>query len=96
MIFSDEWGAYERLGKMGYSHSRVHHSSRVYVSGNVHTQSIEGFWANTKRGIRGVYHNVSEEYLQDYLDEYVFRYSHRETPGAMFDAFLGRVTRSTD
>ncbi|MCA1832766.1 MAG: IS1595 family transposase [Actinobacteria bacterium] len=96
MVFTDEWGAYERLGKMGYSHSRVHHSSKVYVSGTVHTQSIEGFWGNTKRGIRGVYHGVSQEYLQDYLDEYVFRYNHRGTPGGMFEAMLGRVTKSTD
>jgi hypothetical protein len=46
-----------------------------------------------KRGISGVYHSVSAKWLQSYLDEYSFRYSHRTDEAGMFDAFLSRIAR---
>jgi hypothetical protein len=80
---------------MGYRHDRIRHSDRVYMSGDVHTNMIEGFWALVKRGISGVYHGVSSEYLQSYLDEYVFRYNNGDATGrGMFDAFLSRVRKT--
>ncbi len=66
---------------MGYEHKRIHHSSRVYVVGDIHTNSVEGFWSLIKRGIGGVYHSVSQKYLQSYLDEYSYRYNRRGTYG---------------
>jgi hypothetical protein len=63
---------------MGYLHERINHSALVCVDGDVHTQSIEGFWPLVKRGIGGVYHSVSAKWLQSYLDEYAWRYNHRE------------------
>jgi len=69
----------------------------VYVSGDVHINTIEGFWATVKGGLRGVYHGVSTEHLQSYLDEYAFRYNNREAIGrGMFDAFLGRIEKVQD
>jgi transposase len=93
-VYTDDWGAYDRLGVQGYQHSRVSHSQGVYVSGDVHTNTIEGFWATVKSGIRGVYHGVSTEHLQSYLDEYAFRYNNRETAGGMFEAFMGQIEKS--
>jgi hypothetical protein len=61
------------------------------VDGDAHTQTIEGFWSLLKRGISGVHHSVSAEHLQGYLDEYAFRYSHRQDERGMFDAMLGRL-----
>ncbi len=61
--------------------------------GNVHTNTIEGFWSLLKRGISGVYHSVSEKHLQDYVNEYAFRYNHRDDAGAMFDAVANRAKR---
>lgn len=77
MVYTDEFPTYDGLKKRGYNHKRVHHASKVWVLGNVHTNTIEGFWSLLKRGINGVYHAVSEKYLQHYIDEYVFRYNHR-------------------
>lgn len=95
-VISDEYKTYDALRYMGYQHDRVRHSDRVYVSGDVHTQTIEGFWSLVKRGISGVYHGVSSEYLQSYLDEYVFRYNNRDATGrGMFDAFLSRVRKAS-
>jgi transposase-like protein len=46
-IFTDELKAYHGIGNMtnGYNHHRVSHSEGIYVTGNVHTNTIEGFWS---------------------------------------------------
>jgi transposase len=93
-VYTDEWKAYEQLPGMGYRHDTVHHTQKVYVSGDVHTQTIDGFWSLLKRGISGVYHGVSTKHLQAYLDEYVFRYNNREAGGrGMFSAMLARIEK---
>jgi len=91
-IYTDEWKPYRRVGRMGYFHDRIHHSEKVYVSGDVHTNSIEGFWSLVKRGINGVYHVVSAKHLQGYLNEYAWRYNHRNGGQAMFEALLLRAS----
>jgi transposase len=93
MIYTDEYQQYLKLGKEGYIHRRVNHSLRIYVEGDVHTNSIEGFFGLTKNGIRGVYHSVSKKHLQSYLDEYAFRYNRRNSSMPMFWAILDRVEK---
>lgn len=97
MIFSDESNVYDAVQRMGYGHRRVHHAANVYVSGDTHTNTIEGFWSLTKNGIRGVYHNVSAKYLQMYLDEYAFRFNRRKSLGRrnMFEAFVGQIKKAS-
>ena len=93
MIFTDEWGGYShRIGSRYIAHRRIRHEDRVYVSGAVHTQAIEGFFGNIKNGIRGNYHSVSSNWLQSYLNEYAFRYNHRSDERAMFLTILDRAT----
>ena len=93
-VYTDEWHAYSDLEGQGYTHGRVHHTQKVYVSGSAHTNTVEGFWSLVKRGISGVYHGVSTQHLQSYLDEYAFRYNSRDATGrGMFDAFLGRIRK---
>jgi hypothetical protein len=94
MIFTDELNSYSLLGRMGYGHRRIPHSEKVYVMGEVHTNTIEGFWSLVKNGIRGVYHNVSAEYLQHYLDEYSWRYNHRHDARPMFWTILHEVDKN--
>lgn len=90
-VYTDELKSYDRLRWMGYRHSRIFHSAKVYVAGNVHTNTIEGFWSLIKRGISGVYHSVSAKYLQHYVNEYAFRYNHRDDQRPMFQTFLRRA-----
>ena len=52
-VYSDESRSYDGLTKAGYTHAHVNHSQNVYVSGTVHTNTIEGFWSLVKRGIGG-------------------------------------------
>jgi len=94
IIYTDELGSYNQLGTAGYHHARVNHSEHVYVSGDVHTNTIEGFWSLMKRGIDGVYHAVSAKHLQGYLNEYAWRYNHRSDGRAMFETLLLRAART--
>ena len=91
-VYTDQWRPYRKLSDL-YTHGYVNHTQRVYVSGDIHVQAIEGFWSLVKRGISGVYHGVSPDYLQSYLDEYAFRYNTRDTltPGGVFGAALARI-----
>ena len=93
-VYTDELKSYNDLHGLGYTHDRVNHSQGVYVSGDVHTNTIKGFWATVKRGIGGTYHAVSTKHLQSYLDEYAFRYNNRDATGlGMTGAFLAAVVR---
>lgn len=96
VVFTDEARIYRNLPRLGYGHQRVYHSAGIYVDGDAHTNTIEGFWSLTKNGIRGVYHNVSAKYLQNYLNEYAFRFNRRKSLGRhnMFDAFVGRIHKT--
>src|ERR1035438_5937671 len=92
-VFTDDFKSYNGLGARGYTHQRINHSERVYVNGDVHTNTIEGFWSLIKRGIGGVYHNVGRHYLQTYLNEYSFRYNRRFDTQPMFVSFLQQVEK---
>ena len=93
VVFTDEARFYDPLARMGFRHGRVHHAANIYVSGDAHTNTIEGFWSLVKRGISGVYHNVSAKHLQSYLDEYAWRYNHKDDPRGHFNLLASRVAR---
>jgi transposase-like protein len=92
IVYTDEYVSYGPLGKMGYDHHRIRHAQRVYVSGDVHTNTIEGFWSLVKRGLDGVFHGVSNAHLQGYLNEYAWRYNQRFDSEGRFRALLLRST----
>ncbi len=93
MIFTDEWKGYTHRVERRYAgHRRIRHEDRIYVDGDVHTQTIEGFFGNMKNGIRGSYHSVSSKWLSSYLNEYAFRYNERSnTTRSMFATLLDRA-----
>jgi transposase len=94
IVYTDDFPVYDQLATKtnGYDHRRINHSEKVYVMGDVYTNSIEGFWSLLKRGIGGVYHQVSAKYLQSYCDEYSFRYNRRFSDEPMFVSLLEKVT----
>lgn len=79
IVYTDEWPAYNRLGDHFAAHSRVRHAAGEYVMGEVHTNTIEGFFGNLKPSIRGTYKKVSHKWLQGYLNEFCWRYNHGTT-----------------
>jgi transposase len=96
MVYTDEYHGYDKLGHTGYRHRRIKHHAKVYVDGDVHTQTIEGFFGLFKNGIRGVYHSVSAKWLQTYINEYVWRYNHRDDDRAQYRTLLLSAARSAE
>jgi transposase-like protein len=87
-VSTDEWVAYDRLTTMGYLQGRVNHGTGEYVRGHHHTNSIEGFWSQIKRSIRGTHVHVSRKQMPKYLGEFEYRYNMRGSPEAMFSRLL--------
>lgn len=75
-LSTDEHRGYNGLN-VSYNHIRVNHKRKQYVKGVAHTNSLEGFWSLFKRGIVGQYHQISDRYVDKYLNEFCFRYSNR-------------------
>jgi transposase len=89
-IMSDQFGVYKKVKKLGYEHDSVNHWKREYGRGKVHTNTIEGFWAQLKRGLLGTYNGaISSDYLQLYVNEFSFRYC-RSSP-EIFARLLGKI-----
>lgn len=76
-VHTDEMRSYILVSRMGFKHKTVKHSKGEWVRGNVHTNTIEGFWGQLKRSITGTYCSVSRKHLPSYLNEFSFRYNHR-------------------
>lgn len=77
IMVSDDARGYLTL-KDEYAHVVVNHSAGVYVNGAFHTNGVENFWSLFKRGIIGIYHQVSHKHLQAYADEFAYRYNTRK------------------
>ncbi len=78
---TDEASMYNNVGKLFASYGRVNHYYKEYVRGNVHTNTIEGFFSVFKRGMKGIYQHCRENHLHRYLYEFDFRYNHRTKLG---------------
>lgn len=90
-VYTDEWAGYKSLKDTHPQHFTIRHGDKIYASGEVHTQTVEGFFGNMKTGIAGNYHGVSAKWLQGYVNEYVWRYNHRKQPRSMFRLLLTRA-----
>lgn len=93
-IHTDNLRSYSALGSLGYTHESVNHGAGQYVSATgVHTQTIEAFWSQVKRGISGTHIHVSRQHLPKYLGEFEFRWNNREAPHRMVDLLLKAFPR---
>jgi transposase-like protein len=86
---TDEWVAYDRLDRMGYTHGRVNHGTGEYVRGTIHTNTIEGFWSHFKCSVKGTHRAISKKHMAKYLGEFEFRFNLRhDTSDQMLDRLL--------
>jgi transposase-like protein len=69
-------------------HFSINHSAKVYVDGNIHTNSIESAFSLLKRGIIGTWHRISAKHLKAYLDEMTFRFNNRQNPYLFRDTLI--------
>lgn len=76
-IVTDEYQVYNTL-RDRYNHISVEHRLGQYTNNGFHTNGIENFWSHFKRGIYGIYHQISPKHMDKYIDEYEFRYNTRK------------------
>jgi len=90
ILVTDEWWAYKGLSSE-MPHVVINHGEKEYQRGAFNTNSIEGFWSQLKRTIRGTHIHVSREHLQKYVDEVAFRYMNKDKQDQMFEIILSHV-----
>jgi transposase-like protein len=90
-VFTDELVSYWGLNEK-YVHQVINHAMK-YVEGNVHTNSLENFWALLKRGLNGTYVSVEPFHLFRYIDEQAFRFNNRRlTDWGRFSELLKQIS----
>lgn len=85
-IYTDGHPSFQGMEELATHRYVVH--QKQYVDGEVHVNFVENAWSLFKRSLVGVFHHVSTEYLQDYLDEFSFRYSHRGEKDRLMELVL--------
>ena len=91
LFVTDEFGAYKGVARragLRDKHKVVQHSTKEYVRGEAHTNSIESAFSLFKRGLRGSWHKLSAKHLQAYLEEMMFRFNNRQNPYLFRDTIL--------
>jgi hypothetical protein len=88
-VITDEWigypAAFIACGIKGDKHETIKHKDKIYVRGDVHTNTIESAFSLFKRGITGNFHKVSIKHLQRYLNEFTYRFNRRADDGAFME-----------
>lgn len=80
-LMTDEAAYYKSVGKGFAEHGSVNHSAGEYGRGDVHVNTLEGYYSIFKRGMKGVYQHCSEKHLHRYVAEFDFRYNNRSALG---------------
>lgn len=75
-IFTDGYKLYRRLPRYGYHHEWVDHEAGEYVRGEVHTQTIDGFWGLLKTHLDSI-GGIRQRFAHLFVGEYVWRYNFR-------------------
>ena len=87
-VATDEARAFSNLRDYGYRHGTVNHARKEYVRGDIHTNTVEGFWNLFKGAYRGTYVHVSPKYLATYLHEFEYRWNLRKNAHLMLPILL--------
>lgn len=80
-VYTDEARWYAKLNKSFTHHDFTTHAAEEYVRGDVHTNTVEGYFSIFKRGMRGIYQHCDKKHLHRYAAEFAFRYSNRIANG---------------
>jgi transposase-like protein len=96
VLVTDELPAYPKAligaGVHGSKHKTIRHRDKVYVDGNIYTNTVENAFSLLKRGIIGTWHRISAKHLQAYLDEMTWRFDNRKNPYLFRDTMLKLIS----
>src|SRR5580692_6347518 len=95
-VMTDDSASYPkamiRAGIHGSKHQTITHSHKVYVAGDVHTNTVENAFSLFKRGMVGTWHHLSGKHLSAYLEEMEFRFNRRKDKNLFVDTLQHMVT----
>jgi transposase-like protein len=94
VIMTDDYSSHPvAMKKAGRkNHKTINHSRKVYVMGDVHTNTVESAFSLLKRGIMGTWHKVSAKHLPAYLEEMTFRFNRRKRSDLFMDTLRHMIT----
>lgn len=96
VIMTDDFSSYPFAMKQAAvateKHKRIKHSAKIYVDGDIHTNTVESAFSLLKRGIIGTWHRISAKHLAAYLDEMSFRFNRRKDANLFLDTLRHMVT----
>ncbi len=96
VMVTDEMPAYPKAmigaGVRGSKHKTIRHKSKVYVDGDIHTNTVESAFSLLKRGIMGSWHKISAKHLPAYLAEMEFRFNRRKNHNIFLDTLRHMIT----
>ena len=96
-VMTDEFRVYPKAlidaGVHGSKHKTIRHKEKVYVEGEVHTNTVENAFSLFKRGLVGSFHKVSIKHLNRYLSEFEYRFNNREAAD-LFSQMLQQMTKT--
>jgi transposase-like protein len=94
-LMTDKALHYKTVGKEFAEHGRVEHEAYEWARGDIHTNTVEGYYSIFKRGMKGIYQHCSEKHLHRYLAEFDFRYSNRVALGVNDEGRAERALQGT-
>jgi transposase-like protein len=95
VIMTDEFNTYPtalRDTPFEGKHKTIKHKSKIYVDGDIHTNTVESAFSLLKRGIIGTWHRISAKHLTAYLDEMTFRFNRRKNANLFLDTLRHMIT----
>lgn len=95
-LMTDEAKYYKTVGREYAEHQSVNHDAEEWKRGDVHTNTLEGFYSVFKRGMKGVYQHCSEHHLRRYVAEFDFRYNERAALGVTDGERTNKIIRGAE
>ena len=92
---TDQLPAYNGLENEFAGHEVVDHTAGQYVNGNAYTNTVEGWFSLLNRGVTGTFHHVSDQHLDRYVDEFVFRYNRRDVQMQNADSWRSKELKAS-
>lgn len=84
-LYTDQFRGYNEVGEEVKKHETLNRSEK-WEAGELHTNTIEGFWSFVKRAWYGSHHHYSTGYTPLYLAEACYKYNYRSRD--MFTKFI--------
>lgn len=85
ILTTDESNVYKGVERFIKRRSVNH--SEMYVDGEIHANTLEGFWTLLKRAWYGLHHKYEVKFMPLYVAEACWKYNHRKMPD-LFDVFI--------